>query len=118
YADAVFNLGILYLDADKMPNVDTTAKFNAALGYFQRYKQMMQSAGQPLTRDPVEQYIAEAQEGIKKEQRRIERVRKQEERDRQRATPKAPAATVPGRPGPGAPPVIPAPAPAAPAQPA
>ena len=41
YADAVFNLGILYLDADKMPNMDLFAKENTAIQYFQKYKQMM-----------------------------------------------------------------------------
>jgi tetratricopeptide (TPR) repeat protein len=107
YADAVFNLGILYLDAEKMPNVDTTAKFNAAIGYFQRYKQMMASAGQSLARDPVEQYVAEAQEGIRKEQRRLERQKAQELRDKQRATQKAGpqgAAPNPPAPQPGTPP--------------
>jgi hypothetical protein len=37
----VFNLGILYLDADKMPNMDLFAKENTAIQYFQKYKQMM-----------------------------------------------------------------------------
>jgi tetratricopeptide (TPR) repeat protein len=110
YADAVFNLGILYLDAEKMPNVDTTAKFNAAIGYFQRYKQMMASAGQSIARDPVDQYVAEAQEGIRKEQRRIERQKAQELRDKQRAAPKGaqpsganPPPGKPGTPAPAAP---------------
>ncbi len=89
YADAVFNQGILYLDADKMPNMDLTAKMNAAIAYFQRYKQMMQSSGQSLDKDPVDQYITEAGEGIKKEQKRIERVQKQLERDKARAAQKA-----------------------------
>jgi tetratricopeptide (TPR) repeat protein len=88
YADALFNLGILYLDADKMPNLDTTAKYNGAIGFFQRYKQMMASAGQSMSRDPADQYIAEAQDGIRKEQKRIERQKKAEERERQRAAPK------------------------------
>lgn len=98
YADALFNLGILYLDADKMPNLDTTAKFNGAIGYFQRYKQMMMAAGQSLARDPVDQYIGEAQEGIRKEQKRIERQRKQEERDRARAAAKTAAPPPPPTP--------------------
>ena len=36
YADAVFNLGILYLDADKMPNMDRLRAQNTAIQYFQR----------------------------------------------------------------------------------
>jgi tetratricopeptide (TPR) repeat protein len=110
YADAVFNLGILYLDADKMPNMDVPARMNTSIQYFQKYKQMM---GSTLpSSDPVDTYIAEAQEGIKKEEKRLERLRKNEERERQRATKKtaddakkagAPAAGAPGQPAPAAP---------------
>ena len=87
YADAVFNLGILYLDADKMPNVDTIAKLNTAISYFQKYKQMIGAA--PPPGDPAETYVAEAQDKIVKEQKRIERQKKAEERERQRAAQKA-----------------------------
>jgi tetratricopeptide (TPR) repeat protein len=89
YADAVFHLGILYLDADAMPNMDTIAKLNAALGHFQRYKQMM---GNLLNRggvDPVDTYMAEAHDKIGKEQKKIERAKAQAERERQRAAQKA-----------------------------
>jgi tetratricopeptide (TPR) repeat protein len=86
YADAVFNLGILYLDADKMPTGDTVAKLNTAISYLQRYKQMM---GSTLpSGDPVDSYVAEAQDKIVKEQKRIERQRKAEERERARAAQK------------------------------
>jgi tetratricopeptide (TPR) repeat protein len=88
YADAVFNLGILYLDAEKMPNMDTTAKLNTAITYLQQYKQMVMGAGQTVPPE-VDEYLNEAQEGTKKEQKRIERQKKQEERDRQRAAKKA-----------------------------
>lgn len=113
YADAVFNLGILYLDAEKMPNVDTIAKLNTAVSYLQKYKQMM--GGTPPG-DPVDAYVAEAQENIKKEQKRIERQKKAEERDRQRAQQKAaaPAASQP----PDATPAGASAAPAVPAPPA
>ena len=99
YADAVFHLGILYLDADKVPNMDTIAKLNTALGHFQRYKQMM---GNLLARggDPVDTYVAEAQDKISKEQKRIERAKAQVERERQRATQKA-AEAKPAEGGPG-----------------
>jgi tetratricopeptide (TPR) repeat protein len=124
YADAVFNLGILYLDAERMPNMDTTAKLNTAIAYLQQYKQMLMGAGQPVPAE-AEAYLNEAQEGIKKEQKRIERQKKQEERDRQRAAKKAaddaknPPAPAPA-PVPGTYPAAPAPgayqaAPAAPA---
>lgn len=88
YADAVYNLGIFYLDAEAMPNMDTTAKLNQAIAYLQQYKQMLTNANQVASPE-VDTYVAEAQEGIKKEQKRIERQKKQEERDRQRATKKA-----------------------------
>jgi tetratricopeptide (TPR) repeat protein len=91
YADAVFHLGLLYLDAEKMANLDTIARLNTSVGHFQKYKQMMGSLLRPA--DPVDGYIAEAQDKIGKEQRRIERQKKQEERDKQRQTQKgAPSA--------------------------
>lgn len=103
YADAVFNLGILYLDADKMPNLDTIARLNTAISYFQKYKQML--GGSVPVGDPADVYVAEAQDKIVKEQKRIERQKKAEERDRLRATQKAaPPAAKAGvvAPGPGA----------------
>src|SRR4029079_15497515 len=87
YADAVFNLGILYLDADKMPNQDLFAKENTAIQYFQRYKQMMGGTLPPS--DPAEAYIAEAQDKIKKEEKRLDRMKKQQEREAARAAKKA-----------------------------
>lgn len=87
YADAVFNLGILYLDAEKIPNMDLFAKQNTAIQYFQKYKQMMGSSLPPG--DPTEAYILEAQEGIKKEEKRLERIKKAAERDAARAAKKA-----------------------------
>ena len=87
YADAVFNLGILYLDADKMPNMDLFAKENTAIQYFQRYKQMMGGTLPPS--DPADDYIAEAQDKIKKEEKRLERLKKQQEREAARAAKKA-----------------------------
>lgn len=113
YADAVFNLGILFLDAEKMPNMDTPAKMNTSISYFQKYKQMM--GGTLPGNDPVDSYIGEAQDGIKKEEKRLERLRKNEERERARTAKKAAddakKAAVPA-PAPGAAPA-PAPAPAA-----
>ena len=86
YADAVFNLGILYLDADKIPNMDLFAKENTAIQYLQKYKQMMTGSLPPG--DPTDAYIAEAQDDIKKEEKRLERIKKQQERDAARAAKK------------------------------
>lgn len=87
YADAVFHEGLLYLDAEKVPNMDTIAKLNTALANFSRYKRMM---GSLIGRDdPVDSYIFEAQDKITKEQKRIERQKQQEQREKQRAAQKA-----------------------------
>jgi len=106
YADAVFNLGILYLDADKMPNMDLFAKQNAAIQYLQKYKQMM--GGTLPASDPADAYILEAQEGIKKEEKRLDRLKKQQEREAARAAKKAAddakKAGAAGQPTPEAPP--------------
>ena len=114
YADAVFNLGILYLDAEKMPNLDTIARLNTAIQYLQKYKQMMGATMQPG--DQADTYIAEAQDKIVKEQKRIERQKKAEERDRQRAAQKGAAGA--GGSGGKAMPAAPAAAPPQPAAPA
>ena len=87
YADAVFNLGILYLDADKIPNMDLFAKENTAIQYLQKYKQMM--GGTLAASDPADGYITEAQDKIKKEEKRLDRLKKQQERDAARAAKKA-----------------------------
>ena len=87
YADAVFNLGILYLDADKIPNMDLFAKENTAIQYLQKYKQMM--GGTLAASDPADGYIAEAQDKIKKEEKRLDRIKKQQEREAARAAKKA-----------------------------
>ena len=87
YADAVFNLGILYLDADKIPNMDLFAKENTAIQYLQKYKQMM--GGTLPASDPADAYITEAQDKIKKEEKRLDRIKKQQERETARAAKKA-----------------------------
>jgi Tfp pilus assembly protein PilF len=116
YADAIFNLGILYLDAEKMPNLDVVARLNGAIAYLQQYKQMVTGAGQTVGPE-ADAYIQEAQDGIRKEQKRIERQKKQEERDQQRAAKKAaddakkaPPAAAPARAPQPAAPYYPAPA--------
>jgi tetratricopeptide (TPR) repeat protein len=127
YADAVFNLGILYLDADKIPNMDLFAKENTAIQYFQKYKTMMSGSLPPG--DQTDAYLAEAQDNIKKEEKRLDRIKKQAERDASRASKKAvddakktagaSGAAAPGAPAaaPGAPAAAPG-VPAAPAAPA
>jgi tetratricopeptide (TPR) repeat protein len=92
YVDAYFDLGILYLDAKEYPGMDLVSKLNMSINYLNRYKQL---AGYRLTKDdPADTYIAEARTNIDREQKRIERQKRQQ----QRGTPK-PAG--PGSPAPG-----------------
>jgi tetratricopeptide (TPR) repeat protein len=105
YADAVFHMGILYLDAEKVPNMDTIARLNTAITHLSKYRQMMGNLLRPG--DPVDGYLAEAQDKISKEEKRLDRQKKQEERDRARQSQKgaAPAGAPPaGAPPAGAPP--------------
>ncbi len=79
YADAQFDLGILYLDAKEMPGLNFTAKMNVAINYLNRYKQL---AGVALNKDdPADRYIAEAKTAIEREIKRQERERKQDQRN-------------------------------------
>ena len=85
YADAYFNLGILYLDAKQMPGTDLITKLNTAINYFNKYKQL---AGYRLIKvDPVDTYVAEARTGIDREQKRILRMQKQQQRGQPKPAP-------------------------------
>lgn len=88
YADAYFDLGILYLDAKEMPGTDTITKFNTAINYLNRYKQV---AGYRLQKDdPADNYIAEARKGIDTETKRIERMKRNQQRNQAKPAPAAP----------------------------
>jgi hypothetical protein len=66
-------------------------KLNIAIGHFNRYKQI---AGFKLTKDdPVDTYLNDARTQIDREQKRLERMKKQQERDKPKD---APAAAKPG----------------------
>ena len=78
YIDAYFDLGILYLDAKEYPGMDMISKLNMSINYLNRYKQL---AGYRLTKDdPADTYIAEARTNIDREQKRIERQKRQQNR--------------------------------------
>jgi len=84
-ADAYFNLGILYLDAKQMPGTDLITKLNTSINYLNKYKQL---AGYRLTKDdPSDTYIAEARTGIEREQKRILRLQKQQQRGEPKPAP-------------------------------
>jgi tetratricopeptide (TPR) repeat protein len=85
YADAYFNLGILYLDAKQMPNTDLVTKLNTSINYLNKYKQL---AGYRLTKDdPSDTYITEARTGIDREQKRLQRLQKQQQRGEPKPAP-------------------------------
>lgn len=92
YAEAYFNLGILYLDAPVGKiggEMDLQTKLNTAIGHLSRYKNL--ASYKLRDNDPTDGYIEEARKGIEREQKRLQRLEKQKERDRA----KAPAAPPP-----------------------
>lgn len=89
YAEAYFNLGILFLDAKQMPNTDLITKLNTSINYLNKYKSV---AGYRLQKDdPADNYIIEARTGIDREQKRLLRLQKQQ----QRGQPKGPDGAAP-----------------------
>lgn len=65
YAPAYFNLGILYLDADPFPGMDTMQRLAQASKFLADYKRTAGPAGVPV----VDDYLAAAQKGIEREQK-------------------------------------------------
>jgi tetratricopeptide (TPR) repeat protein len=100
--DAWFNLGILYLDAEKLGGLDNKARLEQAVRHLSRYKEV---AASRLTKDdPADSYIAEAQKAIEREQKRLDRQRREAERNKAKAAPApAPASTTAPPPAPTAP---------------
>ncbi len=78
-----FNLGILYLDAKDYPGVDLMQRNNLAINYLTRYRQL--SAARMGKDDPVDGYLAEARKAIENEQKRLDRLKKQQERNQPKA---------------------------------
>lgn len=65
YAPAYFNMGILYLDADPFPGMDTMQRLAQASKFLADYKRHAGPAGVPV----VDDYLAAAQKGIEREQK-------------------------------------------------
>jgi tetratricopeptide (TPR) repeat protein len=70
-SDALYNLGILYLDG-QIPGMEAVARLERALAYFEQYRQV--AASKPAG-DPVEQYVAEAQKRIDVEKKKAAQAR-------------------------------------------
>jgi tetratricopeptide (TPR) repeat protein len=79
YPDAYFNLGILYLDAPQIPNFDLVGKLGKAVDFLSRYKNL--ASFRLAKDDPADGYIEDARKGIDREQKRLQRLQKQKERD-------------------------------------
>lgn len=90
YADAFFDLGILYLDAKDMAGVDTIGRLNIAIQNLTRYKEL--GSFRLSKDDPADAYIKEARDGIDREQKRQLRQKKAQERQQPKdgAKPDAP----------------------------
>ncbi len=81
-AIAHYNLGLLYLDADTFPGLDTLQRLAAATKAFAKYQQSSAAA----SKDPViAGYMEEIRKATDKENKRIEREKKKAERDAAKA---------------------------------
>src|SRR5207248_8191349 len=89
YPDAFFNLGILYLDAKAMEGMDRVLQLQTSINYLNRYKQV--ASYNLRADDPADGYVREAQKAIESETKRLERVKKQQQRNQ----PKPGAAAAP-----------------------
>ena len=65
YADADFNLGVLYLDGSPFPGYDQLVRLDNARRYFTQYKT---EAGPTKTPGPVDDYLKTADKQYNKEQ--------------------------------------------------
>lgn len=108
YPEVYFNLGLLYLDADPYPGLDTVTRLNKAIVNFTKYRELAVAAGPkgPAERRPgaghnvpgskegvkparvgvavADDYIAVAKKGIEREERRKEREKKRKEKEAQK----------------------------------
>lgn len=85
YAAAYFNLGILYLDADPFPGMETTQRLNKSIEFLSKYQRSAGSAlvaagasggkpsAQPVSRERADDYIRVAKKGLEREKRRSDR---------------------------------------------
>ncbi len=96
YAAADFNMGILYLDADPFPGMETLKRLDQAKRYLNEYKRKAGLKAVPA----VEDYLAAAQKAYDREQRAIEKKKKQQEKERNKPKEAPPAEPPPAAPAP------------------
>lgn len=84
YSPPYFNLGILYLDADPFPGLETLQRLQLAQQFLSQYKQMAGPNGVAVADD----YLTASQKGIEREQKLIERKKKKdaEKREKEKKT--------------------------------
>jgi len=83
FAPAYFNLGLLYLDAEPFPGLETLPRYQLAMRYLNEYKRLM---GPTLkVGDPVDEYLAFAQKEHDKEVKRQEKKKKKAEKEKSKA---------------------------------
>jgi tetratricopeptide (TPR) repeat protein len=88
FSPAYFNLGLLYLDADPFPGLETLQRYQMAMRYLNEYKR---HAGPTMKAgDPVDDYLAFAQKEYDKEVKRQQKKKEREARDAAKAKEKPP----------------------------
>jgi Tfp pilus assembly protein PilF len=103
WAEVHFNLGVLYLDAEQIPNHDEIAKLNAAIKEFESYKSLVAKGTTSVERSKSQRgptdamgnelvsvaqadlYIKAANKSIESEQRRQERDAKRKQKEEEKA---------------------------------
>ncbi|MBK8719742.1 MAG: tetratricopeptide repeat protein [Deltaproteobacteria bacterium] len=93
YPEAYFDLGVLYLDADPYPGLETVGRLEKAIAFLTKYRELAIADGPegpsptnskgrgpkvapgpaPVSKARAEDYIRVAKKGIEREQRRIDR---------------------------------------------
>jgi Flp pilus assembly protein TadD len=100
WAEVHFNLGVLYLDAEQLSNLDEITKLDAAIAEFEKYKDLVAKGSSSLERSSgksrgssdamgnelvsitqADLYIKAANKGIEAEERRREREQKRKDRE-------------------------------------
>jgi tetratricopeptide (TPR) repeat protein len=78
YGAAYFNLGILYLDAEKYPGLSRSEQLQRAVTNLNRYRQLRQPRNKD---DEADTYIKVAEREMEREQRRIQRDQRRKARE-------------------------------------
>ncbi len=79
YAPAYFDMGILYLDADPYPGLDSLGRYQQAAKFLSDYKRVAGPAEAKIGGvSTVDEYLIAAQKGIDREQKLLDRKKKRD----------------------------------------